>query len=306
MFGIVIIGKYVKNNKCWPSKEFKLTQFLDEPASFYIIPTNGLICGMTVLGSEVFVVPSETQNEVEVYNSKTFTLKHKLQIFGSSNLKLIIACEHSSCLYISDDDQLNIYRYNLRSNNVLNNWSVGGRCSGLSVTRSYSVLVTLIDCNHINEYKPRGSFIREIKRDAGINHPRNIIQLSNDQFVVSHGPSGMKQSRVCVIDTRGHIIYSYGGPQGSGVGDINVPGELIIDKQCNVIIADWANNRVVLLSPTLSHLGYIQIPGHQLCNPRFIHLDELNRRLYIGDCRGGHIFVFDADICRMTDLQQKV
>jgi len=42
-----------------------------------------------------------------------------------------------------------------------------------------------------------------------------------------------------------------------------------------------------LLSPSLEHIGYVSTPGHQLVNPYSLHLDEINRRLYIGEWRLG-------------------
>jgi len=100
---------------------------------------------------------------------------------------------------------------------------------------------------------------------------------------------------VCIIDTSGHIVQSYGGPRGSDIGQMETPSNMAVDKQGHMMVADWVNDRVELLSPTLTHLGYIQIPGYELNSPRALHFDELNQRLYIGDW-GGRIFVLAAPI----------
>ena len=39
----------------------------------------------------------------------------------------------------------------------------------------------------------------------------------------------------------------------------------------------------MLLSPSLTRLGYITVPGHGLSGPCALHLDLLTHRLYIGD-----------------------
>jgi len=86
---------------------------------------------------------------------------------------------------------------------------------------------------------------------------------------------------VCIVNTRGRIIQCYGGAEGSSVGQLNIPGHLAVDRHGSVLVIDWGNKRVVLLSPSLSHLGYIEIPGHNFIIPFALHLDELTHRLYI-------------------------
>jgi len=58
-----------------------------------------------------------------------------------------------------------------------------------------------------------------------------------------------------------------------------------------VLVDDSCNNRVQLLSSTLTHFGDIVIPGRQLNEPYALHFDELNHRLYIGEWTSGRIFV---------------
>jgi len=130
--------------------------------------------------------------------------------------------------------------------------------------------------------------------DCSIEHPLQCIQLSSDRFVVCHGWWSTNQSRVCIIDTSGHIIQFYGGRRGPNIGQMMTPSKMAVDKHGHVMVADWHNSRVELLSPTLTHLGYIQIPGYELKGPRALHLDELNHRLYIGE-RDGRISVLGAE-----------
>jgi len=181
----------------------------------------------------------------------------------------------------------------------LTDWVVGGEFEGLSVTRNYGVLVTLIVDNKLLEYTPDGRLIREIHLDNSIVRPNHCVQLSSDQFVVSHGDFwGINQSRVCIVDMNGCILKSYGSSFGSDVGHMKTISCLKIDEQDHVMIADLHNNRVELLSPTLTHVGYIQTPGYELNWPTALHLDELNHRLYIGEFgfdSGGHLIVLDAE-----------
>jgi len=100
---------------------------------------------------------------------------------------------------------------------------------------------------------------------------------------------------VCIIDTSGHIIQSYGEFQESGVGKFNYQHQLAVDIHDNVLVADRWNNRVQFLGPTLTDLGDIEIHGHQLNDPYTVHFNELNHRLYVGEWRGGRIFVLNNE-----------
>jgi len=265
--------------------------FLDKPTLLSVITGgSGPIHGITVLGSKLFVVRGMS-TRVSVYNTNNFTLTRNISITGSSDLRAIVGSPRNNCLYISDVELDVVHRYNL-SKKVVTKWSVGGECFGLSLTSTNNVLVTLIDTKQINEYTPVGRLIREISLDSTIEGPWHSVQLSRDKFVVSHGDWGGSLHRVCLVDTSGRIIQCYGGAKGSGVGQLNGPRHLAVDGHGNVLVADYNNKRVVLLSPSLTHLGYKMITGRQLNEPYALHHDELTHRLYIGELTDtGRVFV---------------
>jgi len=91
---------------------------------------------------------------------------------------------------------------------------------------------------------------------------------------------------VCMVEKNGRIVHTYGDVQGSSDGQLNGTRHLAVDKYDNVLVIDYHNNRVVLLSPTLGLLGYIVIPGYELNGPHALHLDVRKRRLYIGKWLG--------------------
>jgi len=156
------------------------------------------------------------------------------------------------------------------------------------------VLATLYNTERIQEYTTDGSLIKEISLDSSIVSPCHCAQLSTGNFVVIHW--GGQQHRVCIVDTSGLIIQSYGGSPGSGVGQLNYPYHIAVDIHDNVLVADTYNNKLQLFSPTLTYLGDIEIPGHQLSHPNTLHFDELNHRLYIGERGQSCLFVLDVDV----------
>ena len=272
--------------------ELDARMFLDKPTTFLLPAQFRDVSGLTVLNDELFVVQDES-TQVNVYNTNTFTLSHNIDITGSKSLSAISSSSQHNCLYISDDSLKVVYRYNL-SNKVITHWSVGGECYGLSETSTYSVLVTLEDTKQIKEYTTDGSLIREISLDSSMQCPWHSVQLSSDRLVVSHGWSDSLH-RVCIVDMSGRIIQSYGGSRGSGVGQLYAPRHLAVDRYGNVLVTDMYNDRVVLLSPSLTHLGDITVSGHELCDPWALHLDQLNHRLYIGECgSSGRVIVLSA------------
>jgi len=275
-----------KNNES--DSELNARSFLDNSTILSAISIDEYIAGITVLRKELFVVLDKS-SELNVYNTDSFAFIRNISINGSS-LQAIVASQRYNCLYICDTELKVVYRYNL-SNNVTTKWSVGGRCNGLSLTSTDNLLVTLYDTSQIKEYTPNGSWAREISLNSSITSPYHSVKLSSDRFVVSHGFNQVH--RVCIVDASGGIIQCYGGASsGSDVGQLNTPCHLAVDKYGNVLVAEFLNNRVGLLSPSLTHLGYIEIVGHELRMPWVLHLDQLAHRLYIGEAKHfGFVFV---------------
>jgi len=163
-----------------------------------------------------------------------------------------------------------------------------GACYSLSITKSYSVLATLYDCKLIYEYKADGSVIRMIS--FPMDNPTHCIQLSNDMFVVSRCNKESMESQVCIIDKDGHILCS----NDINITDFSSGGSMAVDSQGHVMLAHYIYHTIELLSPTLTHLGYIHIPGH-LNYPNALHVDELNHRLYIGQMSNECLLVLEAE-----------
>jgi len=278
--------------------DFLATSFLNNKSLLTVITEEKMIRGITVLGSELFLVRNK-MSQISVYDSDSFLFKHCLDIPDSTNPITVVACKHNNCLYVGDVDLQRklyfIHRYDHESSSVIKKWSLAGRSDGLSVTKKYNVLATLFTQRTIEEYTSNGNCIRIINLDINMDYPCHCFELSNDQFVVSHGCKDTLQ-RVCIVDNNGRIIQSYGGPTGSGVGQMHGPSHIAVDKHGHVIVADQFNDRVVLLSPTLTHLGYILIPGYKLYGTWAIHLDTLHNRLYFGDVgNGGRLFVIQCE-----------
>jgi len=176
---------------------------------------------------------------------------------------------------------------------VTTNWSLSGVCRGLSVTKSYKVLATITwnDTKQIYVYTTHGRLKKRHPLDKSIDKPCHCVQLSTGNFVVSNIGQTL---RLCIVDKTGHILQSYSSyywSTGPVVGKLTYPHRLAVDIHDNVLVADQRNHRLQLFSPSLTYLGNIEMPGHQLNHPHALHFDELNHRLYIGEWNSGRMFV---------------
>ena len=121
--------------------------------------------------------------------------------------------------------------------------------------------------------------MREIALRSDIVLPWHSVQLTTGQFVVCHGEYGRGLHQVCVVGDDAKVTRSYGGECGSGVGQMICPLHMAIDKDSQFIfVADWLNDRVVLLSPTLEFVRYLD----RLSDPRRLYLHQATRRLFVG------------------------
>jgi len=265
------------------------------------MPANGSISGITVLGNEFFVVQGKTWRGVDVYDSKTFTLKRFLPIPKSKELDTIVACQ--GYLYVSYREDSQLLRYDFVKNTyilplyIVSDNRIKVR-SKLSKSRSDNKLITSFPYVGNNGITYQGE-IKERNKDGGLMKQFNIdcdrqlvdcIPLSDNYFLVIALRN--IQKGVHIMDAMNRITHSYGGVPWSDCS----PSFMTIDANDNVLITDITNNRIEVLSPTLIHLGYIEVPGYKLNQPCVLHLDEVNRRLYIGESEGGRLFVLETDV----------
>ena len=103
--------------------------------------------------------------------------------------------------------------------------------------------------------------IREIQLNAiggtivGLVH---AIQLDGDRFIICATKTTL--DRVCIIDSNGRMMKSYGGGRGSGIGQMNRPCYLAIDRNGFILVADFSNNRIIQLNASLEFIREF-IPG---------------------------------------------
>ena len=229
---------------------------------------------------------------VDVYEPATFGQTRSIPSCGFNNPSGIASCVNNSYLFICDSGTYNIYRIHVPSN-VSTSWNVGyGQLMGLCVNRAHNVIVTSSSNHIIREYTPDGGHVRDINlhQTASIVSPYNAYQINDDQYVVSY------QHCVAIVKTDGSLVSKYGNPStpGTADGQLSSPRQVILSKNGCFLVADYGNNRIVVLGPRLEY--FCELPLGKdggLQGPWSIFLDETRGRLYVGEYNGRRVLVFD-------------
>ena len=254
------------------------------------MPLSACVEGITIWKDELYVVATKSP-DINVYDTDTLDHRRKFTVEGLVRANDIVA--HANVLYVSEYGDKLIHRIQL-SDETTSHWSVDSRYLKLSINKKGNVVVSCRDLNKIIEYTPIGSCVREIQMDA-IYGPfgclQYAIQLDDDRFLICHVTT--THDRVCIIDSKGRMMKSYGGKPGSGIGHMNLPCYLAIDRNGFILVVDHKNDRIIQLNASLEFIGEF-IPGSVgLKKPRRMHLHEDKKRLYITERDEENIAVFD-------------
>ena len=256
------------------------------------LPTSGFVGGITSLNDELYVVTNESP-DIDVYDIDTLDHRRKIKVEGLVSGWDIVA--HVDGLYVSEYETERIHRIQL-SDETSSHWpTVDNYCFTMSINKNGNVIASCPVLDKIIEYTPEcDSRIREIEVDAmdetiaGLHH---AIQLDDDRFVICH--ASKTHHRVCIIDVNGRMMKSYGGGKGSGIGQMNWPCYLTIDRNGFILVAERKNNRVIQLDASLEFIREYIPESVGLKEPRRMHLHEGKRRLFVAERNEQNIAIFD-------------
>jgi len=262
-----------------------------------VIPGGNEVCGVTSLGNDVFVVRLRcpTEQQIEVYDTETFTLQRYIAVPGLGSFSFgLAACPHNNCLYASDFLEASVHRVELSISNAVMKWSAASGPQGLSVNSEHNLLVVSRDESKLQIFTTHGTLLQNIQLQADIKGPRHAVQLPTGQFLVSHAGS---LDRVCLVGVDGAVVRSYGGQKGSQLTQMNGPTGLAVDREGRILVADWISDRLLVIDQSLSsaHEMSVCVDGG-LKGPDSLWYDQSRRRLYIGEWRwreGGRVIVID-------------
>jgi hypothetical protein len=287
---------------------------LSSPTLIHVISQEAdAVIGVTSLADELFVLRRGCRY-VDVYDATTFDHRRIQHVpdfvpdaSGDLGGGLLAASSIHECLFVGDPAGKSVHRVELDGSNRVSSWSVDGRLRGLHVNSEHNVLTTCSSPNKLVEFSPSGTVLREIRLSADITSPYHAVQLSNNQFFVSHGSDerfiglllGNSLHRVCLVGSDGRVILGHGNQRGSGISRLNAPRQMALDNNEFVAVADRGNNRVMVLSRALDKPRDFCLPACDveyagLRGPCAIHYNPNRRRLYVGESSGGRVLIFDG------------
>jgi hypothetical protein len=204
--------------------------------------------------NEVYI-GRESQSVIEVYDITTLRSRRSMSISRLLGVYDMTSCPQCDVVYIIDwraDKTFAINEHGL----VVFSWSVYETPLGMSVYSRLYVVVSFF--RRLQVFTRRGELVRNVSLQSGIIHVQQAIQLDDDRYiVVQSSPLKTSPHRVCIVNGNGTIIglQSYGGSQGSGIGQLNWPIRMLIFGG-SLIVADRFNHRVLLFN--VSPLTYVR------------------------------------------------
>ena len=278
------------------------------PTVTHVTPGGNEVGGVTSLGDDVFVVRCRSQQKIEVYDANTFTLQRHIKVPGLHAPLGLTSCSQNNCLYAADYNKNSVHRVDLSGSNAkrkwfvsrlkaseskaVMKWSVARNPAGLSVNSEHNLLVASYGECKVQIFTTHGTPLENIQLQAdNYGGPDHAVQLSTGQLLVSHSGS---VHRVCLTGGDGTVVRSYGGQKGSQLTQMNYPAGLAVDTEGRVLVADWGNNRLLVIDQSLSSAREMSVfvDGGLKC-PRSLWYDHSRKRLYIGEWEGGRVIVID-------------
>ena len=257
-----------------------------------VLQSSERVYGVTSLHGNLFVLRADC---IDVY---TTTFDHtRLDRWRVDGLQghewndLTSSVLHN-CLYVADCAKKLIRAVELGGS--IREWVVPDCPCGVSVTPDDTLLVMCADTHQLLELGlDLGDWLRRVDLSSDIQRPLHAVKLTTGHYMVSHSSArGLPgQHRVCVVDSTGSILHCYGAQSGSGMGQLDWPCHMAMDKDELMFVADSSNNRIVLLSPAMQlireYVGFLR-------HPRRLHLERATRCLYVGDF-GGRVVVIQLN-----------
>ena len=261
--------------------------------------------GVTTLNNKIFVVYRELPFIVVYMSQEPYIRLPNISINGLKDPVDIAA--GSRCLYVSDPGSDAVWRAKAADSKV-DQWLSEVVAATVSVTSEEKlVLLVMVDIQgsleernatyrcEIHVYSPGAVKETVIKLSRDITAPLSVVMTTRKTFIVSYGLEWHGMNRVCEVDMTGRMLKAFGSAPGEGVGQLNAPGNVSLDDEERIIVADAANHRVLLLNRELMLQRVLvkwrpQSPA-DVGGPCRLHYDRHSGRLLVGLVTG-HVDIY--------------
>ena len=144
-------------------------------------------------------------------------------------------CRSCECSYVGESGAKLIHRIQL-SDGTSSHWSVNSEWLTMSINKKGNIVVSCWDLDKIIEFTPTGSCVlwdSVNAIDGTIDGLRHAFNWTDDRFLICH--ANIKHL-VCIIDSNGRMMKSYGVGKGSGIREMNDPRYLAIDRNVSFLL----------------------------------------------------------------------
>ena len=253
--------------------------------------TSGNVRGIASWNEELYIVTAQSP-DIDVYDIVTLFHLRKIRVERLVDGWDMVV--HANVLYVSENEDGLIHRIQL-SDETSSHWFVKSKWLTMSMNKKGNVVVSCQDINNkIIEYTPTGRRVREIKVnaiDTTITGLRHAVQLDDDRFLICHATE--THDRVCIIDSDGRMMKSYGRGLGSGIGQMDFPNYLTVDNNGFILVNDYSNNRIIQLNASLEFIREFIPRSAGLEKPASMHLNEHCACVYIEEHNKPTVAIFD-------------
>jgi len=243
---------------------------------------------VTQLRDVVYVVRGWSST-ISRYDATTHQQLTDINLKDLSDPWDIAACERTSQLYVADNwecvwrvssDGLDIKRWLPKSP------SHTFRPTTLSVTSS-RLLVTSRIGRQLRQFDAAGG--DELRRVGLPDYmdPRHAVESPTGTFIVGHFNTQLAQWQVSEVSTEGQVLRQFSGSLGS-------PARIAVDRQGNILVADYDKRRILLLDAQLALRRVIIDARQRDRRPRRLCYLEQSGQLLIALDLYSSVAVFDV------------
>jgi len=245
---------------------------------------------IALLNDELFVTRYGI-NTVSVYSTITFQPLPSItnSYFGTIMYGLATSAS-DNYLYVADNYYSRVHRIDLTGTVIPIYWSVTYP-GALSVTSGNTILVSS-NPTTILEFTPSGSLVKSITTTST---PWQIVQVNNSVWAATQWDA---LQQICTVSPSSRTqIKCFGSVAGNGITPaMNWPRGLAVDTRGYMLLADYYNNRILLVDPTLTSASQLQLPvSPALSGPMSVSYVQSLGRLYVGEYYVNYrVLVFDG------------
>jgi DNA-binding beta-propeller fold protein YncE len=251
------------------------------------------VVGVTSVDDQnLFILHNPSEQQIGVYDAKTFKLRQNLNVFNLSDHcnNGLTSCTENMRVYVNEFGKNKIRSLELTDDRKSRVWEVGRGPRGLSVNAAAHLLVSCSGEDKLQEYSPNGMLLIEISLPSA---PWHAIQLTTDLYAVC------VLDDVVEVDTQGRVVARYGDQlQSQTKYELSCPRHLAVDRnKNNIFVADCHSEKFFITfnrsGARFSSLNAFVGGGRQPQTCR-LYFNKSIRQLYVCEAAsGGRIFIFD-------------